>query len=458
MSAVAPDSASAEILTNLCKQRQWQAVIEHVRANPANAKAVVAGRGALPPLHVACEKGAPIQVIKVLLTANPSAAQTKSGLHDRLPLHCVLAAASSYPLSDTVVSTLVESFPGACRIADKNGSIPIHIACQVAPVSENIFTTILSMNPEGAYARNFGGMYPLHLAAANKDVKTKKIALAALDRGTLYASISKMTSIRLSKEHETQTKSLEKLQADKLNKMEAHSKEERSKLKAQIESLKSQLNDEKEGNENLREEAKAMAVQHRESTALVVKKEQTKASDMEKELRSGLAEVQLKNMDMLEQLETVQSDLVASNEKVDDQAKEIKGLEQNLEDTTKTLEETKDALESTSKELTETQDHLSSVNTTNKKKSKYILHLENSLKDARESVLVLAKEQERMNAAMATQKEALSAFLLGHGTAMNDAGVLAEKMVGLAANIGNATDADVENDKVAVEEEEGKDE
>ena len=52
---------------------------------------------------------------------------------------------------------------------------------------DKVFTSILSMYPEGAYARNLGGMYPLHLAASNKDMDTKKIALAALDRGTHYA-------------------------------------------------------------------------------------------------------------------------------------------------------------------------------------------------------------------------------------------------------------------------------
>jgi len=48
--------------------------------------------------------------------------------------------------------------------------------------------------------------------------------------GTPTFSISKMTSIRLSGEHETEIKATEERQAEKLNTMEARGKEERAKL------------------------------------------------------------------------------------------------------------------------------------------------------------------------------------------------------------------------------------
>ena len=286
-----PADPSSDVLVKLCREKRWQAVIDHVRAHPSDVKtAVAAGGGAnLPPLHIACQGGAPVQVIKLLLAANPSALQTKGGSQDRVPLHFLLAA-TSVP-SDNVVTALVEAYPGACRVPDKGGNLPIHIACQAAHVSDAIFTSILSMYPEGAYARNLGGMYPLHLAASNKDLDTKKIALAALDRGTLYASISKMTSIRLSREHESHIKNMEERQANKLNAMEAHGKEQRAKLKTQIDSLTMQLNIERDVSSALREESKTADVQHEEKLALAVKNEQAKASDMEKQLRSKLAEV-----------------------------------------------------------------------------------------------------------------------------------------------------------------------
>ena len=430
-------SASSELLTKL-KLKQWQSVIEHVRANPSDAKHVVASRSSLLPLHVACENGAPIQVIKAFLQANPKAVEIKSGIHERLPIHCLLSSAS---ISESIVSLLVEAYPGACRVADKNGNLPIHLICQAPNITDGIFTSILSMYPEGAYVKSLAGNYPLHLAAANKDVPTRKIALAALDRGTLYANISKMTSIRLSKEHEARTKALEECQAEKLSKMEATAKDERTKLNSQINTLKLQLNTEKEGNVKLQEDIKALNVTHEENLNIAIKKEQAKASKMESEIRSDLAEVQLKNMDLLEQLEVVQSELDTSNEKVEKQANTIVNLESKLEDTTKTLDEMTDELESTSKELKDTQEQLNSVRTINDDKSKYILHLESSLKEARESVLALVHEQEHMKASMVSQKEALAAILLGHDTTMNDAGELANKMVNLASDIEGATGA-----------------
>ena len=400
MCAVSPSpSASSELLTKL-KLKQWQSVIEHVRSShPSDAKEVVASRTSLPPLHVACEYGAPIQVIKALLQANPKVVEIKSGIHERLPLHCLLSSAS---ISESIVTVLVEAYPGACQVADKNGNLPIHMICQKPNITEGIFNSILSMYPEAAYVKSLSGNYPLHLAAANKDMPTRKIALAALDRGTLYANISKMTSIRLAKENDARMKALEKSHKDKLSKMETTAKEERNKLNGQINTLKLQLNAEKEGNTKLQEDIKSLNITHEENLDIAIKKEQTKASKMESELRSDLAEVQLKNMDLLEQLE-VES-------------------------------------ESSSKVLKNTQEQLNSVQTINDEKSKYILHLEASLKKAKESVLALIHEQEHIKASMSSQKEAIAAILMGNDTTMNDAGALADKMVNLASDIEGATD------------------
>ena len=387
-SSPTPEISSAEKLVNKLKNKQWNAVIDHAKSNPADANVVVANNRSL---HLACELAAPIQVIKALLSASPKAVETKCGLHDRLPLHCLLAA--PYTPLDNTVSLLVEAYPAACRISNKIGNLPIHLICQAAHISDSIFTIILSSYPEGAYVKNMAGNYPLHMAAANKDMATRKIALAALDRGTLYASISKMTIIRLSKEHETSIKLLEKSHIDKASKAEALAKEERTKLKAQIDNLNLHLKIEKEGNTKLQEDMNAQSVQQEEDKKLAIAKEQTKASDMES---SELADVQLKNMDML----------MAADE---------------------------------------VQDELTSAQTRNKEKSKYIAQLESSLQTAKESILTLVREQERMKAAMISQKEALASILVGHDTAIEDAGVLTDKMAALAVDIGKeATDMTAE--------------
>ena len=407
-SSPTPEISSAEKLVNKLKNKQWNAVIDHAKSNPADVNVVIANNRSL---HLACELAAPIQVIKALLSASPKAVETKCGLHDRLPLHCLLAAPHT-PLENTV-SLLVEAYPTACRISNKIGNLPIHLICQAAHISDGIFTIILSSYPEGAYVKNMAGNYPLHMAAANKDMATRKIALAALDRGTLYASISKMTSIRLSKEHETSIKLLKKSHLDKMSKVEVLAKEERTKLKAQIDNLNLQIKIEKEGNTKLQEDMNAQSVQHEDDMKLAIAKEQTKALNMESTLRSELADVQLKNMDML-------------------------------------------------MDAAEVQDELTFAQTTNKEKSKYIAQLESSLQTAKESILTLVREQERMKAAMISQKEALASILVGHDTAIEDAGVLTDKMAALAVDIGEATDMTAEGVKESVDvsgkDEKGKDE
>ncbi len=401
----------ADSLIKLCRQKLWHVVAEQVRANPSAVKAASAvdnKSNKATPLHIACENGAPSQVIKLLLAAYPPAAQIVDCLHERLPLHCLLAASNSTTIpSETIVAALIEAFPGACRVVDKNGNLAIHLACQAAHISDAIFTSILSMYPEGAYARNSSGQYPLHIAAANRDMPTKKVALAALDRGTLYASISKMTSIRLSREHEDQTRLLEKKHGEKVAKMEAQANEERSKLKAQIESLMAQLRNEKGINSKLQVDRKILDAKHVEDVSLAVQTERAKASDTEKQLRSELAEVQLKNMDFLDQIELLQADLDTSNNKVNDQASIIKKLEQRNENSCNLLAETMAKLESTKKDLSTTQDQL----------------------------LTYVNELTRLNSVMTSHKETLVGLLMGHDMMMNDAGGLVEKMVVFMDNI-----------------------
>jgi len=387
----------AIVLDNLCREKKWNAVIAHVRAHPTDvwAKSVTVNGGSniLPPLHIACMGGAPIQVIKALLTANAAALQTTSGSQDRPPLHHLLA--SNLAPVESIVTTLVEAYPEACRIADKAGFLPIHLACQGIHVSDTVFMSILAVYPEGAYARTSSGMYPLHLASSNTNMDTKKTALAALDRGTLYASISKMTSIRLTKKHEAEIKLMEVKETDKLKKMDSQAKLEQEKLKAQIESLVTQLNNEKEINSKLRDELKVIDAHHEKKLALAVQKEQATASSNENRLRLDLADLQLKNMDFLDQIEVLQADLDTSNTKLTTQAKGFNDIKSKMQ---------------------------TDIN-----------ELEDSLLDARTSILSFIHEQEKVKVAMNAQKEAMTALLLGHDAAINHNGRLTDSMLELVS-------------------------
>jgi len=168
-----------ESVADLCRARQWKAVVGQVRDNPSIVKQPTSADGAPTLLYIACENGAPLIVVKTILSADSSAALTPCGLKSRLPLHALVA--SNYQLVDTILTALVEAAPSACRVADRNGSLPIHLLCQKPNISdESIFTTVLSSHPEGAYAKNLAGYYPLQYASENS-TSTKKTGRCGWD-------------------------------------------------------------------------------------------------------------------------------------------------------------------------------------------------------------------------------------------------------------------------------------
>ncbi len=140
-------------------------------------------------------------------------------------------------------------------------------------------------------------------------------------------------------------------------------------------------------------------------------------------------------MDFLDQIDAVQSDLSASNERGEKQANDMSELERKMEDTVVILADTADELESTCKELDRTREELASTLAASREKSNYILRLEASLRDARACISAFADKQERVKSAMAAQREALAALLLGHDTAINDTAALGKNMLGLVSTI-----------------------
>ena len=383
-------------VADLCRARQWKSVVGKVRDDPSIAKQHTSADGAPTLLYIACENGAPLIVVKTILSADSSAALTPCGLKSRLPLHALVA--SNYQLVDTILTALVEAAPGACRVADRNGSLPIHLLCQKPNISnESIFTTILSSYPEAAYVKNLEGYYPLQYASENVTA-TKKTALSALDRGTLYASISKMVSLRLVSEHDDRIQALKKEHTSMVNKVRSESKEECAKLLGQIDALKVALAESKKVTHNLEDERKAAVSSHREELETAIKAEKARASEIEDGLRSELAGEQLKNMDLIEQMEGLQADLEG---KLSDNQSELEAARSKIDE-----------------------------------KMKYIASLESCLQSAKDNVLLLVKEQNEMKVDMQSQRDALAALLGRKETSITEAGALAQKMSRLATEVG----------------------
>ena len=428
-------------LIDLILQHQWPAVINHLKAFSSDAKVSWAvNQKSLLPLHLACQNGAPISVIKTLLSAHPAAAKTKSEPNGLLPLHCLFiviiassnnsatAIATSFvPPNETTVSALLEAYPTAARVPDRNGKLPLHHACQSIGITEEVFTALLSTHPEGAYARDFEGNFPINYATSNTYTTTKQCALAALDRSTLYAFISKMTSIRLVAEHDAKARALEESHAKKINAMELHSKQERLKWASLMEDLKGEHRMEKAKNDVLMKENQELVRAKDEAVANAIRGEQVQHSKLESELRSNLAEVQLKNMDLLEELETATEDLTESKTKEIALMEEIASLEQTLAGATTSLEETKKLLHSKQIVLRTTQEEVTSLEHTCGKQSQRISHLEECLTSAHLSIGNMAKD-------MKARGDILRNLLAGQDGSVKDVDCLLVEMAGCLAN------------------------
>ena len=404
--ATEPVTVDTNVLKSLLLTQQWASIANHLRANPIDAEHPLEINDVKAlPLHIACAISAPIGVIKTLIAAYSNATQMKND-SARLPLHCLFLHRCP---NITVLSTIIEAYPAACHITDGNGKLAIHYACEQSGVTDDFFTILLSTYPEGAYARDSSGKFPINYATSNKDAITKKCALAALDRGTLFASISKMTSIRVEESH-----------SKKLNEMENRAADEKAKLQAEIDSLESQLQDVSVMNQTLKGELDAAEGKKNDAIKMIIGEEQAKADELEKGLRMELADVQLKNMDMVDQLENLQhnlDDCIASDE---NKAEEICALKVKLNGAN---------------------DEIASLKQENASKCNYIDHLEESLLKAQKVVMELAGKQEEMQVAINNQKEMFNTVLMTQNTTLAHAGGLYVDMVSLADDIGGTIKA-----------------
>ncbi len=82
--------------------------------------------------------------------------------------------------SEAIVTTLIESYPTSAKSLNAKNQLPIHLACKAVDFSEEMFTMLLRAYPQGAYSCDLDGLCPIDYAVSNKDVTTRKNAIAAL--------------------------------------------------------------------------------------------------------------------------------------------------------------------------------------------------------------------------------------------------------------------------------------
>jgi len=147
-------------LSTLIKNQNWNSVLRRVEQNPHEAGETLQAmtRGGfismqgLTPLHYACERRPPLEVVEALIAAWPEAVTTRLQPGGALPLH----VACTWNGSLNAIVALTNAEPAACRIPDDLGNIPLHCAAfsgAEAPVVEALLKTY----PKSVLARNHQG-------------------------------------------------------------------------------------------------------------------------------------------------------------------------------------------------------------------------------------------------------------------------------------------------------------
>jgi hypothetical protein len=155
-------------LPTLIKNLKWKSVIARLECNPdeANDKLVgVMTRGGfqasagMTPLHYACERKPPIEVVEALFEANPEAISQRMMPGGFLPLHI----ACTWHSSPTVISALLSADPTTAKVVDELGNRPLHTAC-FSGANLAIVQDLLMAYPKAVLSRNNQGSQPIDIS------------------------------------------------------------------------------------------------------------------------------------------------------------------------------------------------------------------------------------------------------------------------------------------------------
>jgi Ankyrin repeats (3 copies) len=163
----APDPLGVGVsLAHLIERREWSSVVARIRQDPmeADQELQVMTRGGfmastgMSPLHFACERKPPSEVVRLLMEAFPVAILTRAMPGGCLPLHI----ACTWGGSADVVKILLAADPGSARIKDELGNIALHSAC-FSGADLHVTEALVQCDAKTVLARNHQGSRPLDI-------------------------------------------------------------------------------------------------------------------------------------------------------------------------------------------------------------------------------------------------------------------------------------------------------
>jgi len=157
------------------------------------------------PLHIACYRGASLEVLNLLIQVYPESYNVKSILdkkpsdflkewaqnaHGNVPI-LLLQEAIVNGFSEKLVKLLLEAFPESCMEQDKNGMIPLHHAY----LRGNSMRLLIHAYPEGASVKDKQGNIPSNYDQQGKNASVEISSPASIETPLTEITIADVTVI-----------------------------------------------------------------------------------------------------------------------------------------------------------------------------------------------------------------------------------------------------------------------
>jgi hypothetical protein len=112
------------------------------------------------PLHMACQYGAPLELMELLIQINAEALFIPDSKYKRLPLHLAVMNGAA----TKIIRFLLKKEPKAAAVPDALGRLPIHYSAKDKEHGEDNTRYLLRVYRNGTMQPDSNGFLPLHIA------------------------------------------------------------------------------------------------------------------------------------------------------------------------------------------------------------------------------------------------------------------------------------------------------
>lgn len=210
---------SIEDLYDKCTSCDWDSVRIILKDFPEEAcEPIVTGKRGAAKItvlqvvlaHPKCKGSVPLDVIATVLKIAPHLAELRHSHTGNLPLHAVFynaffSSAKRAKIADMIISAnpnsvllrnyegktplhtnctqhcnydpvvaLLRAAPQIAKWRDKNGELPLHLACRSQKTPNKSIKTLFDAYPDGIFTKNGNGLKPLEIARSSKVIEQRK--------------------------------------------------------------------------------------------------------------------------------------------------------------------------------------------------------------------------------------------------------------------------------------------